>query len=153
MQQNLSLFHYFKVNRRRQLAGWGDYYQLFPGQLSTSFLQPKRQEGKEVPVTSRLNQGISWLAFHMAVGSEWLFPLLPRMLKEFPGWSHPQQAWPRSIIPLPALSNWSLDFCARGGCSPAPRLQHRPDLRRGWQVATTLSKAFWDSYLLKLLHS
>lgn len=46
VQQNLFLFHYFKVNIRRQLAGWGDYYQLFPGQSSISFLRPRRSREK-----------------------------------------------------------------------------------------------------------
>lgn len=76
MQQNLSLFHYFKVNRRRRLAGWGDYYRLFPCQPAISFLQPKPQERKEGSVAARLTRGFSWLAFHMAAGSEWSSSLL-----------------------------------------------------------------------------
>jgi len=143
MQQNLSLFHYLKVNRRRRLAGRGDYYQLFPPQPSISFLQPKRQERKAGSVATRLNVGSSWLAFHTAVGSGRssslsLFPTMQseginkrvhRLALTAAGTTqqHPSP-WPK--YPEPRFLRMEQ------GMLTCPQPQHVPYLHSGWQTTS-----------------
>lgn len=85
MQWNPSLFHYFEVNRRRRLAGWGDYYRLFPLQPSISFLQPKRQE-----------RGFSQLRGWIKALADWLSTWLQEQNNPLPSHSFPRY-WMKAL--------------------------------------------------------
>lgn len=75
LQKNLSLFHCFKVNRRRWLPGWGEYCSLFPLQPSISLLQPQRQERKEGSVCYKAAERLHLTGFTHGCRLRILFPL------------------------------------------------------------------------------
>lgn len=123
MQKNLFLFHYFKVNRRRWLADWGDYYRLFPLQPSTSLLQPQRQERKEGSVCCKAAARLHLTGFpHGCRLRTILFPLFSRMLNEgINEWVHRLVFTPAGMIQSHS-SPWAQIIVHGGGKPTTPRL-------------------------------